>query len=113
MTEASLSCDHVAFTSDEAKDIVRKCAYHPLTVRSVGRWVGLKYETAGVVNCVEEMHQDVYKCMKNVASFETDKEELSEEQRIQRIRQGAKHEEETAPNLIYAIMNHSLSPALD
>uniref|UniRef100_A0A7S4RQQ2 Uncharacterized protein n=1 Tax=Ditylum brightwellii TaxID=49249 RepID=A0A7S4RQQ2_9STRA len=114
MTEASLSRDHVASTSDEAKDIVRKCAYHPLAVRSVGRWMGLKYETAGVVNSVEEIHQDVYKCMQSVASYEKDVNELSQQQRIQRIRQGVKkNEEEKAPNLIYAIMNHSLSPALD
>ena len=62
LTEADYPSDHVLSTSIEAKNIVHRCGYHPLTIRTVARWFRLKQVTAGVVKGLEELHQELSAC---------------------------------------------------
>ena len=62
LTEADYSRDDALGSSLEAKSIVQRCGYHPLTIRTVGRWFSLKEVTAGVVKAVEELDQELSRC---------------------------------------------------
>eukprot|EP00980_Cylindrotheca_fusiformis_P027908 scaffold22568_cov125-Cylindrotheca_fusiformis.AAC.5 len=77
--------------SREARSVVRECAYHPLAVKSVGRWLNLKHATAGVVSSVEEIHAEVVKTMDNI--FE-----------------GGDH---SGTDMMYEILSLSMSPAIN
>ena len=55
LTEADYPPSHVLSSSLEAKSIVQRCGYHPLTIRTVARWFRLKQVTAGVVKGLEEL----------------------------------------------------------
>ena len=63
LTEADYPPSHVLSTSLEAKSIVHRCGYHPLTIRTVARWFRLKQVTAGVVKGLEELNQELSACM--------------------------------------------------
>lgn len=67
VTEAGQRPDHPMGTSLEARTVVSECACHPLAVRSVGRWLGLKKATAGVIGSVEEMHEQMAKSIEDIA----------------------------------------------
>ena len=59
VNESGLSSDYAIAESREALSVVRECANHPLAVKTVGRWLGLKHASAGIINSVEEIHEDV------------------------------------------------------
>lgn len=63
LTEADYPPSHVLSTSLEAKSIVHRCGYHPLTIRTVARWFRLKQVTAGVVKGLEELNQELSACV--------------------------------------------------
>lgn len=63
LTEADYPPSHVLSTSLEAKSIVHRCGYHPLTIRTVARWFRLKQVTAGVVKGLEELNHELSSCM--------------------------------------------------
>lgn len=63
LTEADYPPSHVLSTSLEAKHIVHRCGYHPLTIRTVARWFRLKQVTAGVVKGLEELNHELSSCM--------------------------------------------------
>jgi tetratricopeptide (TPR) repeat protein len=63
LTEADFPPSHVISTSLEAKSIVHRCGYHPLTIRTVARWFRLKQVTAGVVKGLEELNQELSSCI--------------------------------------------------
>lgn len=91
VTESGQSVDHVMTESKEARSVVRECAYHPLAVKSVGRWLSLKHATAGVISSVEEIHEDVAKS-------------------IDRVLQ---NDDPEGPDMMYEIMGMSFSPAVN
>ena len=62
-TEADFPPSHVLSSSLEAKSIVHRCGYHPLTIRTVARWFRLKQVTAGVVKGLEELNQELSACV--------------------------------------------------
>jgi len=62
MTESDHPRNHVIGRSAEARDIVKACEYHPLTIRTVARWYKLKEASAGVVKGVEEIQTEVLQC---------------------------------------------------
>jgi tetratricopeptide (TPR) repeat protein len=59
VNESGLSSDYAIAESKEALSVVRECANHPLAVKTVGRWLGLKHASAGIISSVEEIHEDV------------------------------------------------------
>jgi tetratricopeptide (TPR) repeat protein len=63
LTEADYPPSHILRTSLEAKSIVQRCGYHPLTIRTVARWFRLKQVTAGVVKGLEELSQELSACL--------------------------------------------------
>ena len=63
LTEADYPPEHALSSSLEAKSIVHRCGYHPLTIRTVARWFRLKQVTAGVVKGLEELNQELSTCM--------------------------------------------------
>ncbi|CAJ1940084.1 unnamed protein product [Cylindrotheca closterium] len=77
--------------SKEAISVVRECANHPLAVKSVGRWLGLKHVTAGAVSSAEEIHAEVVKSM-------------------EKILKGGVH---SGTDMMYEILSLSLSPAIN
>jgi len=77
--------------SAETRAVVRECAYHPLAVKSVGRWLNLKHATAGSKGSKEEIHEDVVSSMEKI------------------LRSGASDE----ADMMYEILNMSLSPAIN
>ena len=62
LTEADYPPSHVLRTSIEAKSIVHRCGYHPLTIRTAARWFRLKQVTAGVVKGLEELNSELSAC---------------------------------------------------
>ncbi|GKY93212.1 hypothetical protein MPSEU_000289000 [Mayamaea pseudoterrestris] len=77
--------------SAQTESVVKECAYHPLAVKSVGRWLNLKHATAGVSDTNSEMHQDVINS-------------------IEMILKSANQED---ADMMYEILNMSLSPAIN
>ncbi|GAX13415.1 hypothetical protein FisN_34Lh014 [Fistulifera solaris] len=59
LAEASLPVDHIMGTTAEVKEIVTRCEFNPLTVRSVARWFHLKQVTAGHQKAIEEILLDM------------------------------------------------------
>lgn len=59
LTEANLPANHVLGNTVEVKEIVTRCEFNPLTVRSVARWFHLKQVTAGPVKAIEEILSDL------------------------------------------------------
>ncbi|GAX28804.1 hypothetical protein FisN_34Hh014 [Fistulifera solaris] len=59
LTESSLPVDHILGTTAELKEIVTRCEFNPLTVRSVARWFHLKQVTAGHQKAIEEILFDM------------------------------------------------------
>ena len=74
----------------ETKSLVFECACHPLTVKSVGRWLNLKHATGGADN-VDDIQDDVVKSM-------------------DKILKGGLHEDS---DMTYEILGMSLSPAIN
>ena len=62
LTEAEYPPEDTLGSSLEAKSIVQRCGYHPLTIRMVARWFALKEATAGVVKAAEELGQELSTC---------------------------------------------------
>jgi tetratricopeptide (TPR) repeat protein len=91
VNESGLSSDYAIAESKEALAVVRECANHPLAVKTVGRWLGLKHASAGVINSVEEIHEDVA-------------------QSIDRI---LKSGDIQGADMMYEIMSMSFSPAVN
>ena len=91
VNESGLSSDYAIAESKEALAVVRECANHPLAVKTVGRWLGLKHASAGVINSVEEIHEDVA-------------------QLIDRI---LKSGDLQGADMMYEIMSMSFSPAVN
>ncbi|KAL3942183.1 MAG: hypothetical protein SGBAC_003584 [Bacillariaceae sp.] len=77
--------------SKETRSVVRECANHPLAVKSVGRWLGLKHVTAGAVSSAEDIHSEVVKSM-------------------EKILKGGDH---SGTDMMYEILSLSLSPAIN
>jgi tetratricopeptide (TPR) repeat protein len=75
----------------ETKSVVRECACHPLTIKSVGRWLNLKHTTVESLESVEEMEEDVIKSMNRIL----------------------KGELQNGTDMMYEILNMSLSPTID
>lgn len=71
LSEASFPVTHVLGLTSEIRKVVACCDYHPLTVRTVGRWYKLKVVTAGFVSGMEELLQDM-------ASLESLDEEIEQ-----------------------------------
>ncbi len=59
LAEADLPVDHIMGTTAEVKEIVTRCEFNPLTVRSVARWFHLKQVTAGHQKAIEEILFDM------------------------------------------------------
>jgi len=74
----------------ETKSLVFECACHPLTVKSVGRWLNLKHAT-GSADSVDDIQEDVVKSM-------------------DKILKGGLHEDS---DMTYEILGMSLSPAIN
>lgn len=62
LTEADYPPDVTLGSSVEAKSVVQRCGYHPLTIRMVARWFALKKATAGLVKALEELDQELRTC---------------------------------------------------
>lgn len=62
LTEGNFDVDDAIGNSLEAKSIVQRCGYHPLTIRMVARWFSLKEATAGVIKALEELDQELSTC---------------------------------------------------
>jgi len=62
LTEADYPPDDTLGSSLEAKSIVQRCGYHPLTIRMVARWFALKEATAGAIKALEELDQELSSC---------------------------------------------------
>lgn len=75
----------------ETKSVVLECACHPLTVKSVGRWLSLKHATAVAGNNVEEIQGDVVSSMDKI------------------LKSGLQDD----CDMMYEILNMSLSPAVN
>jgi tetratricopeptide (TPR) repeat protein len=75
----------------ETKSVVLECACHPLTIKSVGRWLNLKHATAGAGDIVEEIHDDVVKSMDRI------------------LKSGLQEDSD----MMYEILNMSFSPAIN
>ena len=97
LAEAGQSPDHVMSTSVEAKAIVRECANHPIATKIVARWLGLKHATAGVINSVEEIHEDVAKALERVSVDAT----------------SSTGSFGVAGDMLYEILDQSLAPIVD
>jgi tetratricopeptide (TPR) repeat protein len=74
----------------ETRSVVLECACHPLTVKSVGRWLNLKHATASVGD-EKEIHEDVVKSMERI------------------LKSGLQED----ADMMYEILNMSLSPAIN
>lgn len=83
--------DTLMAESKEARSVVRECANHPLAVKSVGRWLGLKHVTAGAVSSADEIHAEVVKSM-------------------EKILKGGDH---SGTDMMYEILSFSLSPSIN
>jgi len=59
LTEAGFALTHMLSVTSEVRQVVRLCEYHPLMVRTVGRWYGLKQVTAGIVEGMDELLKDL------------------------------------------------------
>ena len=55
MNELDLPSNHVAGWTKEVRMILHYCDYHPLTVRTVGRWCRMKFVTAGLATAIQEV----------------------------------------------------------
>uniref|UniRef100_A0A7S4J993 NB-ARC domain-containing protein n=2 Tax=Odontella aurita TaxID=265563 RepID=A0A7S4J993_9STRA len=95
MHESDNQPDHVMASSIEAKSIVRECANHPLAIKYVARWLGLKHATAGVINSVEEIHEDVATALERITAATVSPDD------------------EDPGDMLYEIVGQSLSPAVD
>jgi tetratricopeptide (TPR) repeat protein len=62
LNEANFPAAHVLGSTVEVRSIVQRCGCHPLTVRTVARWFQLKQVTVGVVEGMEELHQELMAC---------------------------------------------------
>ena len=94
MYESDQPPDHAMAASVEARAIVRECANHAFTIKCVSRWLGLKHATAGVINSVEEVHEDVAQSLERISAT-TISSDYPE-----------------SGDMLYEILNQSLSPAL-
>lgn len=95
MAESDSPPDHVMASSIEAKSIVRECANHPLAIKYVGRWLGLKHATAGVINSVEEIHEDVATALERISAATVSSDY------------------QDSGDMLFEIVGQSLSPAVD
>jgi tetratricopeptide (TPR) repeat protein len=77
--------------SKETRSVVRECANHPLAVKSVGRWLNLKHATSGAAEDPEVLHDEVVQSMERILKNGTDDD----------------------ADMMYEILNMSLSPAID
>jgi tetratricopeptide (TPR) repeat protein len=75
----------------ETKSVVRECACHPLTIKSVGRWLNLKHATSETVENTLDMRDEVFKSMN-------------------KILKGELHD---SNDTMYEILSMSLSPAIN
>jgi len=57
MNELDLPANHVAGWTKEVRMILHYCDYHPLTVRTVGRWCRMKIVTAGLATAIQEVEE--------------------------------------------------------
>lgn len=55
VTELGLPADHVAVASREVGELIHYCDYHPLTVRTLGRWCRMRCVTAGLPMAIKEL----------------------------------------------------------
>lgn len=75
----------------ETKSVIMQCASHPMTVKSVGRWLNLKHATSGDLNDTEKMQKDIMKSMNRILKTELDQD----------------------VDMMYEVLNLSLSPAIN
>jgi tetratricopeptide (TPR) repeat protein len=75
LNEANFPTAHVLGSTVEVRSIVQRCACHPLTVRTVARWYQLKQVTAGVVEGMEELHQELMACTSDAEEYSSDDED--------------------------------------
>jgi tetratricopeptide (TPR) repeat protein len=75
LNEANFPTAHVLGSTVEVRSIVQRCGCHPLTVRTVARWYQLKQVTAGVVEGMEELHQELMSCTSDAEEYSSDDED--------------------------------------
>lgn len=75
LNEANFPTAHVLGSTVEVRSIVQRCGCHPLTVRTVARWYQLKQITAGVVEGMEELHQELMACTSDADEYSSDDED--------------------------------------
>lgn len=65
---AEAGCEELSdlSSSSEAKSIVRRCEYHPLTVRTVARWFGLGQAKRGTKEGMIQLDQDLSSCLAKI-----------------------------------------------
>ena len=77
--------------AEVTKSVVRECAGHPLTIKSVGRWLNLKHATTESVEIAQKTHKDVINSMEKIL----------------------KNELQDGNDMVYEILNMSLCPAIN
>jgi len=97
MAESDQPLDHAMATSVEAKAIVRECANHPIAIKIVARWLGLKLATAGVINSVEETHEVIAKTLERIFASTSGGSTMSF----------------VDGDMLYEILDQSLSPSIE
>ena len=59
--ESGPLASYLSNESEEVHSMVTECAYHPLAVKSVGRWLTLKHAFSGIVSSADAIHADIVK----------------------------------------------------
>jgi tetratricopeptide (TPR) repeat protein len=91
MSESGALAKVIQADAFETKSVVRECACHPLTIKSVGRWLNLKHTTVESLESAEKMEEDVIKSMNKILKVEL----------------------QNGTDTMYEILNMSLSPTID
>ena len=77
--------------AEVTKSVIRECAGHSLTIKSVGRWLNLKHATAEPSEIVQKTHKDVLCSMEKIL----------------------KNELQDGNDMVYEILSMSLCPAIN
>lgn len=66
LTESDLPSNHPLAKNVSAAKLVKKCLYHPITVKFVGRWLNLKRITSGGMKGFDETLKEINNALKDV-----------------------------------------------
>jgi tetratricopeptide (TPR) repeat protein len=83
--------ESISVDSSVIKSVIVQCASHPLTVKSVARWLNLKLATTGDITNTEKMRDEVESSMTRILSTELEQD----------------------ADMMYEVLNLSLSPAIN